>query len=139
MFDRFANWAFGLRSFGLFLARGFVGLTMAFGHGYGKILDLPKFTENVANQGYPYPEVFALAAVLSELVGGVLIALGLFTRGASLFLLITMLNAAFVVHQLDPFQKKEFALLYGATFLILLFVGPGRLSLDSLIRKVPTI
>ena len=78
-------------------------------------------------------------SVIKLFIGGLLLALGLFTRGASLFLLATMLNAIFYVHRLDPFEKKEMAILYGIGFLIFLFAGPGRLSLDSFFRKVSTI
>lgn len=115
----------------LLLVRLWAGGAMALLHGLGKVSDLGGFTAKVGAMGFPMPGVLGPAAALSEFVGGVLIAIGLATRGASLMLLLTMLNAAFVVHAADPVSKREPALLYAALSLALLVVGPGRYSLDK--------
>jgi len=39
--------------------------------------------------------------------------------------------AAFMVHAADPFSQKELALLYLLAFLMVVFVGPGKYSLDK--------
>lgn len=120
---------------GLLLFRLFVGLTMAFAHGLGKLPPSEQLIGGVSSMGFPAPIVFAWAAALAEFVGGVLIAGGLFTRYAALFLAFTMGVAAFVAHAADPFKAKEMALLYLASAVLLLFTGAGRFSLDSTIRK----
>jgi putative oxidoreductase len=51
------------------------------------------------------------------------------------FVLVTMLVAAFHVHATDPFSKKELALAYATAALAILLAGPGRLSLDARFRK----
>lgn len=79
---------------------------------------------------------FAWAASLSELLGGLLIAAGLYARYAALFMGVTMSVAAFMVHATDPFRVKEMALLYLAACVILLFQGAGKYSLDRIFRKV---
>lgn len=48
--------------------------------------------------GLPFPAVMASLAIAAELLGGVLILIGLATRWASLPLMITMLVAIFSVH-----------------------------------------
>ncbi|MCD9457458.1 DoxX family protein [Marinibactrum halimedae] len=48
--------------------------------------------------GLPLPEVMAFLAVGAELVGGILILLGLATRLVAIPLMVTMLVAAFAVH-----------------------------------------
>ncbi|MBY5920711.1 DoxX family protein [Ferrimonas balearica] len=48
--------------------------------------------------GLPMPELMAALAVGAELVGGVLLILGLLTRLTTLPLMVTMLVAAFAVH-----------------------------------------
>jgi putative oxidoreductase len=48
--------------------------------------------------GLPVPALMAFLAVAAELVGGVLILIGLATRWASIPLMVTMLVAAFTVH-----------------------------------------
>ena len=120
---------------GLLLFRVFIGLTMAFAHGLGKVPPPEQLVSGVAAIGFPVPVLFAWAAALSELVGGILIAVGLFTRISSLSLGFTMIIAAFVVHAADPFQVKEMALLYLASCVLLIFTGAGKYSLDKLLRK----
>ena len=116
---------------GVLFLRLIVGLSMAFAHGLSKVPPPDKFIEGVGAMGFPLPLVFAWSAGLSELLGGLFIALGLWTRLSSLMMGFTMLIAAFVAHAADPFAKKEMALLYLASCLLLIFQGPGRFSLDQ--------
>ncbi|MFM8704258.1 MAG: DoxX family protein [Planctomycetia bacterium] len=116
-----------------------VGLMMAVGHGWAKVPPAAGFVEAVGGLGFPMPTAFAWAAGLSELVGGLLIAAGLFTRPASLFLAATMGVAAFLKHGADPLfsrqgPSKELALLYFAAAVAFLLAGSGRFGLDSLVR-----
>lgn len=115
---------------GLLIFRLFVGLSMAFAHGLGKIPPSDKFLSGVEALGFPLPIVFAWAAGLSEFIGGLLIALGLWTRPASLFLGFTMLVAAFGRHGADPFGVKELSLFYFFACVLLIFAGAGKFSLD---------
>jgi putative oxidoreductase len=120
---------------GLAVLRIFTGLTLAFAHGLGKIPPSEGFIAGVVKLGFPMPSVFAWAAGLSELAGGLLLALGLATRPASFFVLTTMLVAGFVRHAADPFAIKEKAFLYAFIALLFVFTGAGKVSIDSLIRK----
>ncbi len=115
------------------ILRVFAGAAMALAHGWGKFPVSDGMVEGVGRIGLPLPIVFAWAASLAELLGGALVALGLATRPAALFVTITMGVAAFMVHGSDPFGRKEMALLYGAIFLVFTVVGAGRLSLDAVI------
>jgi putative oxidoreductase len=119
-----------LPDIGLLVLRCWFGVVLALSHGRPKVADLPAFVENVAAKGIPLPGLLAPAAALSELVGGLLLAVGLFARPAALTVLATMLVAAFYVHAADPFMKKELALAYGVAALVVLVAGPGKLSLD---------
>lgn len=120
---------------GLLLFRLFIGLAMAFSHGLGKMPPPEQMITGLAAMGFPLPILFAWCAGLSEFLGGLLIAAGLFTRWAAAFLGITMAVAAFVAHAADPFGKKEMALLYLAACVLLLLQGGGKFSLDRIIRK----
>lgn len=120
---------------GLLIFRVFIGLSMALAHGLGKIPPSEQLIEGVGAMGFPLPVVFAWSASLAELVGGLLIALGLFTRPAALFLGFTMAVAAFGAHGADPFQKQELSLLYLASCALFIFSGAGSLSLDKILRK----
>lgn len=126
---------------GLLWLRVSMGLGIAY-HGFGKVFGVQDgvpviegFTRGVEAMGFPLPGLFAWAAGLSEFLGGILIVLGLGTRGAALFVLVTMLVAAFVRHGSDPFRVKELALAYGTAAAALVLTGAGSLSLDSLILK----
>jgi len=119
------------RDAGLLLLRLWFGLALAFSHGLSKMGDLPSFIAAVERRGIPLPALTAPFAAASEFIGGLLLALGLFTRPAGLAVFATMLVAAFHVHAADPFSKKEFALAYGVAALVLAIVGPGRFSVDA--------
>ena len=125
-----------IRSIGVTQLRIIAGLSMAT-HGYGKIFGggMQGFTAGVAKLGFPAPEFFAWIAALSELVGGVCLALGLGTRISSLMIAGTMFVAVFIRHGADPFGKKELALLYLAVMIFFLLAGGGRWALDSLLSR----
>ena len=78
-----------------------------------------------------------LAAGIIELVGGFLIALGLFTRPAAFLSSGTMAVAYFMAHAPQGWHpvvnKGEPAVVYCFLFLYMFFRGAGPLSLDSLI------
>jgi putative oxidoreductase len=119
---------------GLLAVRLFAGLGLAFGHGMGKLPPSPRFLAGVEEMGFPAPAVFGWAAALAEAVGGTLIAVGILTRPAALFVLFTMLVAAFM-REGPAFADKEKALLYGAVALMLVLTGAGRYSLDAALAR----
>ena len=119
----------------LALFRVFAGLSMAFAHGIKKVPPSEGFIEHTGDLGFPLPEFFAYAAGLSEFVGALLLALGLFTRPAAFFVAMTMFVAGFINHAGDSFGNAEKAYLYFAVAVIYLIVGSGRFSLDSWARR----
>lgn len=122
-----------LADFGLLFLRIVVGATLAFAHGIGKMPPSPGFVEATDGLGFPFPAFFAWAAGLSEFLGGLLLALGLFTRPASFFIAVTMGVAAFGQHAGDPFSDKESALVFLAVALAFVVIGSGRYGLDRLL------
>ena len=119
----------------LTLLRVFIGLSMAFSHGLGKIPPNEQLIGGVQGMGFPMPELFAWAAGLAEFAGGILLAVGLLTRPAAAFVVFTMAVAAFGVHAADPFGVKEMALLYFFTSLFFVIHGAGRWSVDNILYK----
>lgn len=120
---------------GLFVLRVTSGLGLALGHGLGKVPPSERFIAGVVEMGFPAPALFAWAAGLSELAGGLLLALGLATRPSSFFVLCTMLVALLIRHAADPFGNKEKALLYAAIALLFLLLGAGKYSVDALVNR----
>lgn len=111
------------------------GASIAMAHGWLKMPVSQPFIDGVAKLGFPAPEVFAWLAALSELIGGVLVAVGLATRPSALFITVTMGVAAFMQHGGAAFEKRELPILYGAIFLFFTIVGAGRLSFDAGLRS----
>ncbi len=120
---------------GLLVMRVFSGLAMAFGHGLGKVQDPDRAIGSASGLGFPAPTLFGWALILTEFLGGILLALGLLTRPSAFFIGFTMAVAAFMRHGADAFGKKELALMYLAIMLVFVLAGPGRFSLDKLISK----
>ncbi|MEO0336507.1 MAG: DoxX family protein [Pseudomonadota bacterium] len=119
-----------MQDLAILFARLFFGLMMLISHGW------PKLNMDASS----FPDPFGLGAVPSywlalsaELVCSALVAAGLFTRMSAIPLIFTMLTAAFVIHGSDPFQKQEFALLYGAGFFIVFLTGGGKYSLQQVL------
>ena len=120
---------------GILVLRLVFGLSMAFGHGLGKMPPSERFIEGVDNLGFPVPFVFAWMAGFSEFLGGLLIAMGLFTRPAAIMWIFTMSTAFFIRHADDPFSTKEKALLYMTVGVCLLLLGAGKYSLSQVLSK----
>lgn len=124
---------------GLLILRVGFGFLMMFGHGYGKLTKL-------VSGDITFPALFGLPSVLNlgmaafaEFFCSLFLILGIFTRLSTLPLMATMITAAFIVHGPDPLfntggASKEFALLYLVPYIVLFFTGPGRHSLDHIIR-----
>lgn len=120
---------------GLTVLRIFTGVSLALAHGFGKLPPGEQLVGGVASLGFPAPALFAWAAALAEFLGGVFLALGLFTRISSFFVAFTMLTAAFGVHLNDPYQKKELALFYLVVALCFMLKGASDWSIDAFLRN----
>lgn len=119
---------------GMTALRIFMGLSMAFAHGINKMPPPENFVGMVGGLGFPMPVVFAWAAAISEFIGAILLALGLLTRPAALFLMITMLVAALGAHWSDPYSSKELPLLFAFVSFQFMLAGSGRFGLDRFLR-----
>ena len=104
-------------------------------HGFSKLMN---FSSKAA--GFPDPiglgSSFSLGlTVFAEFFCAAFIIVGLLTRLSLVPLIITMAVAAFYIHGGDPIAKQELSLFYLAVYTALLFTGPGKFSLDSILRK----
>lgn len=104
-------------------------------HGLMKVFHFP-----APQPGAPDPlSALLLAAAWIEILGGALIALGLFTRAAAFIASGEMAVAYFMVHAKQGFWPAlnggDAAILYCFVFLYLAAAGPGPWSLDATVRK----
>jgi len=70
-------------------------------------------------------------AIIGEFICPILVIIGFKTRWAAVPTVITMAVAAFIVHGADPFGVKEKALLFLVLFVSIIFLGPGKYSIDK--------
>ena len=92
----------------------------------------------------PSPEFLTMYwfAGAIELVGGVLLVLGLFTRSAAFIVSGEMAFAYFISHAPNSFfpilNRGDASILYCFVFLYVAFAGPGPWSLDALLGRKRT-
>ena len=112
-------------------------------HGVSKLNGGPAtgFGSLLTGLGVPAPSLFAWLVTIAELVGGIMLLVGLLTRVVTLPLIATLVGAIVLV-KLDvgiiagmgsamPGAEVDIALLAG--LVALLVVGPGRLSVDRVL------
>ena len=106
-------------------------------HGTQKFLSFPPGEH--AGMGWGFANPGAYAGVV-ELVTGVLITIGWFTRPAAFLASGTMAAAYFMAHAPQDFfpinNGGDTAILYCFVFLYLVFAGPGALSVDGHDRHI---
>lgn len=116
------------------IALGFMfaahGLQKAFGLFGGP--GIGGFSEILSGLGFKPAVFWAYLAAYTELVGGVFLVAGLFTRGAAAALLILIVVAAFKVYLGKGFFLSaggfEYAFIIAAVCIALIITGPGKFS-----------
>jgi thiosulfate dehydrogenase [quinone] large subunit len=123
------------------LARLPIGMSM-FGHGFDRIPKLQAFSAHMAGQFtktiIPVPLVSFLGQVLPflELLTGILLLLGLFTRLGCILGVLLMVTLIFGSSLLEQWENVFTQIVYGAYFALLYyFADYNKYSIDSLLRK----
>ena len=107
--------------------------------GFGKITGFEGTVGYIASKGLPLPQIVAIIAIVAELGGGILLAIGYKARWAALVLAVFTLAAGILFHNywdVEAAQKmgqqinfwKNIAITGG--FLMAYAFGPGRYSVD---------
>ncbi len=140
--EKFETLAAWLQSPLLFVLRFYWGLSFA-RTGWGKLMHLEKTTAFFTDLHIPAPKVNAILAGSTECLGGALLLVGLFSRIVSVPLIATMVvayvtadNEALhaIFSDTDKFvSAAPFQFLLVAV--IVLAFGPGKISLDHLLRR----
>ncbi len=118
--------------------RVIVGIIMA-AHGLQKLTGGPaNFGQNVlGGLGVPLPVLMGYVVTFAELIGGILLIVGLLSRLAALVITIDLVVAILLVkvnlglissQGSPPGAELDLALIAG--LLVILLAGPGKLSLD---------
>lgn len=123
------------RDFGLLLLRLGIGAMLVM-HGLPKLTGGPdKWTQLGGAMQFVgisfMPVAWGLAAALSEFLGGILLVLGVLFRPVCLLLAVTMAVAASMhLGKGEGLMAASHAIELGILFGSLLFIGPGRFSID---------
>jgi putative oxidoreductase len=102
--------------------------------GYGKIAGFAGAAKYMASKGMLMVEPLLVGAILVELVGGLMIAVGFKARWAAWAIFLFLIPTTIIFHPgwADPGQviqmNKNLAIMGGMLYVA--FMGPGKLSLD---------
>jgi putative oxidoreductase len=125
MFDQLSAWAPQMRA-----VLRIMSALLFLEHGTMKLLGFP-----AGPMGQPPLASLLGVQGLIEIVGGILLAIGLFTRPVAFILSGNMAVAYFMAHAPDSFfpalNQGDAAILYCFVFLYFFFAGPGAWSVDG--------
>lgn len=114
----------------------FVAGACLFMHGIQKFLGGPELVvASMAKSGFVPATAFAYTAIFLEAVGGVCIALGLFTRFFAAAAAIQFACISFIVFMPLGYNRMEATLIWGTLFFAIALRGGGPYSLDRVIGK----
>lgn len=123
----------GLWETGAFVLRLVAGLTIfKYGLEIFSTDSMSGYVNWLTDLKVPYPRAMAITGKIVELAGGLMMALGIFTRVAAVPLILTMAFICFIMGEPELLAADGSFLLL-VIFFHFLLVGPGRLSLDHLL------
>jgi len=96
------------------------------------------FANFLPNMGLP-PEM-QIPIALAELIPGILLIIGILSRLSASMISVIMLGAIFHVKGAQSITGDggiELDLILLASLLVIIIVGPGRISLSQIVKKIP--
>ncbi len=124
----------GAFNFAMLLLRLGLGLLMLLQSGMYKLTHFSELSAKFYNFLGLGDKASLVLVIFAEVFCSFFVILGLFTRLAVIPLIITMCVAFFGAHSGNA-QDGSAALLYLFGYLVLLLLGPGRVSVDGMIKK----
>ncbi|TDW96477.1 DoxX family protein [Dinghuibacter silviterrae] len=128
------NYSEGAFNFATLILRLAFGFIILWHHGVEKLM-------NFSTLQYTFPDplhighrISLVLVLFAEVLCGALVIIGFVTRIALIPLIITLGVALAIVHRHQGLMSTELAWLYLTAFLALLFVGPGRISVDGMLN-----
>lgn len=124
----------GAFNFAMLLLRLVTG-GLLISHGYSKLVRFPGLKNAFMNFAGLGSTTSLVLIIFAEFFCSILLILGLFTRFATLPIIIGMSVVVFVANNADFFGKAETSTLFLGAAITLLLCGPGRISVDGMIGK----
>ncbi|HXR83105.1 MAG TPA: DoxX family protein [Hanamia sp.] len=124
----------GAFNFSMLLLRVVLGLLLI-NHGYSKLVKFDALKDKFMNFLHLGSTVSLALVIFAEFFCAIFLILGLFTRLACIPILIAMGVVVFVASHGHIFAEGERGAIYFAATVVILLCGPGRISVDGMIRK----
>jgi putative oxidoreductase len=124
----------GAFNFSMLLLRLSFGLLMIIQHGMPKLMNFAEKAKGFYDPLGIGSKTSLVLVLFAEIFCSMFIILGLFTRLAVIPLIIVMCFAFFGSNRGD-ITGGEMALMFLTAYLVLLFVGPGRVSVDGMMKR----
>lgn len=121
---------------GIGIIRMLIGISLIY-HGW-EIFDTPTMNEYLKWDMFKdssFSKFMVYGRKASELISGVLLLFGLFTRIACIILICTMVYIAFVVGNGKIWYQDQYPFLFAIIGSIFIFTGPGSFCLDKVVFK----
>jgi putative oxidoreductase len=126
--NKLETWFKKNSAWGPLLLRLMVGIIFIV-HGYAKLTSIGLTAVFFGYAGIPLPNAMAWLVGIVELLGGIALVLGAFTKHAAVLLSIVMIVAIITYHYPKGFGSMEYPLALLFANLALLFTGPGKWAL----------
>jgi putative oxidoreductase len=123
-----------MQSNGIACVRIIVGVFLIY-HGF-EIFDAAKMKEFATWDAFKHsswPSFMPYLGKAFELIGGLLLTAGLFTRIACLIIIGTMLYISLIIGGGKIWYEDQYPFLFALLALVFVFTGPGNLSTDKII------
>lgn len=104
-------------------------------HGYDKLSHFAATAQQMPNLLGLGVKANTALVIFAEFFCALFLVIGLFTRLATIPIIIVMGVALFKAHGGDVFGEGHLAAVFLVGFIALLFIGPGKISVDGMIGK----
>lgn len=104
-------------------------------HGWSKITNYSERLNNFSDPIGLGPSLSLQLVIFAEVFCAIFLILGFMSRLLLIPLIINMAVIVFISHGDDAFNRQELPLLYLLVFVVLMLMGPGKISLDGQILK----
>lgn len=116
------------------LLRLVFGISLCVNYGYDKLVNFAEKKDQFVDLLGIGSTATLVLVVFAEFFCSIFVAIGLFTRFTVIPIIIAMSYAFFVSHNSSLFAKGEVAALYLTGFFVILICGPGKASVDGMIK-----
>ena len=124
----------GLFNTSMLLLRLIFGLLMMQA-GYNKLVNFDAKKSEFMDFMHLGPVMSLSLTIFAEFFCSLFVILGLFTRISAFPVVFTMCVALFMAHHGDVFGDGSHAAMFLAVFMVIMLLGPGKISVDGMISK----